>query len=179
MKRIDLIGNCLFLGCFIFFASCLGVKPGGVKSGKKLYETFFVGIDGTQYFIKPLLFCNQSTEEIKIDFTFRYKSEIKDSAIVNISFFSKDLFKNNKGFKIINDIDTVAISKMEYLFSERNKKFYISRFSCKISLLDLKNIFQRSNWKLLFLKNDVVDYYSTKATKNKIEKLNYEIFSLF
>jgi hypothetical protein len=180
MRNFTLIKNGFVLVSLIILSSCLSIKPGAIKTGKKLYETFFVGEKGTQYFIKPLIFSNQLNEEIKLDLTFRCKNEIKDSAIINISFFSKEIFKIADSLKINNDVNTIIIKQINYMFSERNKDVYNCRFSAKVKLMDVKKLFESNNWKLLLYQNGIFSNYKTpKTTKKKIDKLNYEIFALF
>lgn len=164
----------------LIFTSCLSIKPGSVKSGKNLYETFFVGEQGTQYFIKPLLFSNQLNGELTLDITFRYKNEVKDSANVNISIFSKEIYKVADSLRISNAGNTVILKKMNYLFSERNKDNLSFRFSSRANLIDVKNLFAGNNWDILLYKNGISTNFKTpKATQKKIEKLNFEIFTLF
>ena len=180
IRSFTLIKKAFIFVILIIFSSCLSIKPSGLKTGGKLYETFFVGEDGTQYFIKPLIFSKKLDEELKLDITFRYKNEIKDSAVLNISFFSKELFKTADSLKIDNDTIDITLKRFNYLFSERDKKLYNCRFSVKVDLINLKNLFNRGNWNLLLYKNGMsTDYTSLKTTKKKIEKINYEIFLLF
>lgn len=164
----------------IILSSCINVKPGASKSGKKLYETFFVGDAGTQYFIKPLVFGNNSNEKLELDITFRYKNETKDSAIVNISFLVDEIFKNADSLQINNDSVGIVIREMKFMFSDRAKEKYHCRFSCKMKLIDVKNLFENSDWRLMLFKKEALStYMPTKNTKTNIEKLNYEIFSIF
>jgi hypothetical protein len=180
MRNFTLVKNGFILVGLFILSSCLSIKPGGVKTGKKLYETFFVGEEGTQYFIKPLLFSNQLNEELKLDITFRCKNEIKDSAIINISFFSKEIFKIADSLKINNDGNDITLKQMKYMFSERNKEVYNCRFSVKVNLMAVEKLFDNNNWNLLLYKNGISTNYKTpKTTKKKIDKLNYEIFALF
>ncbi len=180
MRNFILIKNLFILGSLIILSSCLSIKPGSVKTGNKLFETFFVGEEGTQYFIKPLIFSNQLNEEIKLDITFRCKNEVKDSAIINISFFSKENFNIVDSLKINNESTDIVLKQMKYLFSERDKELFNCRFSVKGNLIDVKKLFNRSNWNLFLYKNgNTINYKTPKTTKKKIDKINYEIFSLF
>ncbi len=180
MRSFTLIMRGFVFGILIILSSCLSIKPSIVKSGKKLYETFFVGEDGTQYFIKPLEFSNDVNEKLKLDITFRYKNEIKDSAIVNISLLSKEIYKYADGLKIKNDSIDIIIKEMKYMFSERNKKIYNSRFSANVNLFDVEQLFDSNNWILILYKDGrSIKYITPKITKKKIDKLNYEIFAIF
>jgi hypothetical protein len=171
-----------FIVCFslTFFLSCYSVKHAGSKSGKRLYETFFVGEEGTQYFIKPLSFINKTAEELKLDITFRYKNVVKDSATVNITFHAKNNLKSLDSLKITNMVFNTTISEMKYLFSERNSDMYNCRFSSKVPLADAEKLFENNQW-IITQYNDhiVTKYMPSPSTNEAIGKLDYEIFSLF
>lgn len=175
------IKSFLLLISLSFFTACLSVKPGGGKSGKKLYETFFVGEEGTQYFIKPLSFVDENKDELKLDVTFRYKTTVEGDAIVNVSFPSDKVFKTLDSLVINNNhSQTVAITDMEFLFAERSKNIYTCRFSSEVDLVEVKQLFEASSWELsLYKNNQQVQYMPAKHTAKNIEKINYEIFALF
>ncbi len=164
----------------ITFISCSGIKPSTTKSGKKLYETFFVGEEGTQYFIKPLTFYNNSNEELKIDLTFRDKSKTKDITTINLSFISKSVFKEIDSI-IINNNNSSSISSknIKHLFSERSKEQYKNRFSSNTRLSDIKELFKDNDWTISIYKKDILEKFTvSKSSKKNIPKLNYEIFEL-
>jgi hypothetical protein len=180
MRSFSLIKKGFVFGVSIILSSCLSIKPGGVKSGKNLYETFFVGEAGTQYFIKPLTFGNNLNEELKLDITFRYKNEIKDTAIVNISFLSKEILKNADSLIINNEAVTIIIKEIKYMFCERNKEIYNCRFSAKVSLFKLEKLFEHNKWNLILYRNGgLTEYMTPKTTKKKSDVLNSEIFTIF
>jgi hypothetical protein len=80
----------------LIMQNCISVLPTSLKTGKNYFETFYAGEEGTQYFIKPILFANEnSSEEFIFDLTFRYKNEVLDSVILNISINSSKMYKNN------------------------------------------------------------------------------------
>ncbi len=170
----------LVFGVLFFLSGCLSVKPGATKSGKNLFETFFVGEEGTQYFIKPLTFKSDVKAQLILDITFRYKNKIKDSAFVNISFLDKEIIREVDSLKISNDSSVVIFKSLNHLFSERNKKEYNSRFSTKAPLADINQLFNNNNWSItLYKKKCVSKYAALKETKSKIDKLRFKVFSLF
>ena len=180
MKSFPFLKSGIIFCILITISSCLGMKPGGGSSGKKLYETFFVGEEGTQYFIKPLLFCNKLKEELKFDITFRYKSEIKDSAIINITLISKEIVKNIDSLQITSNTNVTTIKEAKYMFCERNKETYICRFSTKVKLSDVEKLFDNNSWNIILYKQSGSNEFTTpNSTKKSIGKINYEIFSMF
>ena len=160
---------------------CVSIKPASVKSGKNLFETFYVGEDGTQYFIKPLNFLNsQNKEELRADFTFRYKNEVKDSVTINFSLLSPKNLKNIDSLVFSNTNHKIVSTNVELLFNEKASKLFKSRFSTKVSLLDFNQMFENNDWKIITHKfEDHSTYTSDKRTKKAIKKLRDEIFILF
>lgn len=171
----------IVLSFFIFLTGCMSVKPAGVKSGKNLFETFYVGEEGTQYFIKPLVLFNpQNREELFIDFTFRYKNEVKDSVVINLSLLSSDIFRSIDSVSLSNITHTIKSNNSKLLFNEKKNKLFNSRFSTKISLIELINMFENDNWKITIYSNSTYSTYtSTKRTKKAIKNLQNKLFVLF
>jgi hypothetical protein len=167
--------------CALLF-SCGGMKPGGGKSGKSLYETFYVGEEGIQYFIKPLAFKDDDSE-LLLDITFRHKDRVQDSATLNFSIRGSELIKQIDTLILSNSqlSSSITASNIEYLFAERTKRGYTSRFSTKLDLIHLEKLFENSDWTLNTDSKEILRkrYISTSSTKKNIEKLNQNIFFLF
>ena len=168
------------LGLFVFLTGCLSIKPAGVKSGKNLFETFYVGEDGTQYFIKPLIFLNtQNREEIHIDFTFRYKNVVKDSVILNLSLQSSNIFKSIDSLSLSNTTHKIINKDIRLLFNEKRNNLFNSRFSTKFSLIEFNRMFDNDDWTIIVYKDKAYNtYVSEKKTKKAIKKLQEKIFIL-
>lgn len=161
--------------------SCMGFKSSAsTSSGKNLYETFFVGNDGTQYFIKPLSFTDKDKNRLTLDLTFRYKNQIKDSCIVNASFFDNAVHKSMDSVIVSNESVRVKLMDVKHLFSERSGNKVNSRFSTKGSLIEVSKLFENANWKAtIYFETKQIDYFPPQQTKRKIDKLRYGIFMLF
>lgn len=181
VSNLTLFKTFIVLIFFVFLTACISVKPAGVKSGKNLFETFYVGEGGTQYFIKPLFFLNsQNKEELHIDFTFRYKNEVKDSVILNLSLLSSDIFKSIDSLSLSNTTYKIISKNNKLLFNEKRNKFFNSRFSTKISLIELNKMFGSDDWKIIVYSGGTYfTYASEKKTKKAIKKLQDKIFILF
>lgn len=165
----------------VVLTSCMSIKPGTEKSAKKLYETFFVGEEGTQYFIKPLsLESTDKNSSVNIDFTFRYKTTDTTVVTVNFEIFDKELIKTIDRFKIQCADKTIECIDNKLLFNERKKNAYVSRYSTTIKLSDLKSIMKNGDWTVsLFENKKSRTYISTRKTKSSIYKLNNDLFVLF
>lgn len=167
-----------FLLVITLFSSCLSVKRETNKSNKKLFETFFVGSEGTQYYIKPLkLNIKGSTNQLLlVDFTFRYKNQVKDSTIINFSIFNNTIIQKIDSI----NIDNCLYSKnLQLVFKEREKDIMISRFTVKSPLKDLVLLFNKKQWYFtVYSQGKIFKFTSTKKTNNNIQKIKTSIFSL-
>jgi len=182
--KLSILGNLKTLIVFSFFVlltGCFTLKPGSVKSSKNLIETFYVGEDGTQYHIKPLTFTDsQNKEKIHLDFTFRYKNEVKDSVIINFSLLSSTIFKSIDSFSLSNTTTKTISKDIRLMFNEKRKDLFVSRFSTKISLVDFNKMFENTDWTIIVTNKDICNtYVSEKSTRKKITKLKEEIFVFF
>jgi len=171
----------VFLACLFSFTSCMIIKPGAEKSAKSLYETFFVGEEGTQYFIKPLNFeSTQKSASLHLDFAFRYKTSDKVEVIVNFGIIDNDLIKSVDSLKIEGTQTTIASSNNKLLFNEKKNESFVSRYSTTISLSELKLLMKNTNWKVtVFENNKLHSYIPTRKTKKALQKLNNNLFVLF
>ena len=168
----------LFIIICYSFASCLSLKNSTSKSGKNNYESFYVGEEGNQYFIKPISFIiSQSDELILVDFTFRFKNEIKDSAIINFSIVGPTIYKNIDQLILANNLMSIKTSYVKPIFHEKNGKNYVSRFTAKIPLSELKEIYNDNEWKFELTTKDVVLKLSpSNKTKKIIKNLKENVF---
>ena len=180
--------NCVRCHQVLFFliicgllSSCVGLKPGASKSTNKLFETFFLGEKGIQYFIKPLAYSNSATkEEVFIDFTFRHKDEIKDSATVNFTLLSSTAFREVDNLMLINDAQRVEASDISLIFIENYKKGFRSRFTTKVPLSKLKALFEGGVWDIKLKKGNNQDsYFPNKKTAKSLGEIKATLFALF
>jgi hypothetical protein len=158
----------------------LSVKPSTTKSGKKHFETFYFGSEGTQYFIKPLLFKNAiSNENLLVDITFRYKNEIRESAIINLSIQSLDIYKHMDSIRLSNKMTNIKNDKVELLFNEKTRNGFLSRFTTKISLDHTKSLFNSDDWSfVLYHKGQSIEYKTEHKTAKTINILRDKVFIL-
>ena len=177
--RLIFIISSVFLLCFLF-TGCLSVKPVTTKSGKNYFETFYVGEEGTQYFIKPLLFKNNGAKEyLIVDITFRYKNEIKDSAIVNFSIKSPIIYKSIDSLVFSNTMIDIGCKKVEHLYSEKTSKSFVSRFTTRIALNEIMKMFNSSKWVfIIYNKNQTILYKPPRRTEKAINIMKDRIFIL-
>lgn len=165
----------------LIFNGCFSIKPTTTKSGKNYFETFYVGTEGTQYFIKPILFSDEkSNEDLIIDFTFRYKNEIKDSSIVNLSIKSPTIYKSIDSLKISNKVVVLKSNKIELLFNEKNKTGFTSRYSTKFSLNELKEIFNNDVWEItIYNQNQHTKFKPQRKTIRAINTVRDKVLVVF
>ena len=170
-----------FILLFLVLSSIFSAHSSTVISGEKYYRTFYVGEDGIQYFIEPfLLKSEKSKAQLLVDFTFRFKNEIKDSVILNFSIKSSVTYKTIDSLNLSNENIELKSSKIELLFFENRRSNYISRFTTKVSLKDMKELFNNDNWIIAVTTQNQITRYSSHGKSNKeINSLKANLFTLF
>lgn len=186
--KVHLINYCnnlvtklgLFILLILMISGCFSIKPSTTNSGKKYFETFYVGEAGTQYFIKPFLFKNdKSDEDLIVDITFRYRNEIRDSAIVNFSIKSSIMYKTIDSIKLSNNDIEIKTSKVELLFNETSKTGFTSRHSTKFSLKEVKDLFNNDVWEMSIYNQNIIGTYKPyRKTIRSINVLKDKVFVL-
>lgn len=153
-----------------------------MKSGKQLYETFFVGEEGTQYFIKPLTFEAQGDPSLtlELDIAFRSKKELKGKTTLNYSLLGSDIVKSVEKISLNSSPTTVLCEENKFLFNEKKKKHYVSRFSSELEAVILKELFKKAQWEIhLESKEQNYVFVPSAKTAKAIAKLNENVFVLF
>ena len=163
--------------------SCYSVKPGVTKSGKNLYETFFLGEEGKQFFIKPLRFNNGEGGVIMIDFTFRRGNNSNPSAAGNFTLLSQ-LAGSTAGYYSPDEypLDSIGISNgdavyllrdLARLYSARYRKYSDYRFSSRLPYRELHSFVASET------KNIIMSIVVTNSkTLHEIQRAFQEKFSL-
>jgi hypothetical protein len=159
----------------------MSIKPGATKSAKKYYETFYVGEEGTQYFIKPLTFNkDDSNEKLLLDITFRYKKVVKDSSKLNFSIkSSQQLMKSIDSLKISNDHHDILSNDIDLLFNEKNNDEFLSRFTTQVPLENTHQLFDNNDWEFtIYFNKDKFNFKPTNKTQKAIKALSNDVFSI-
>ena len=176
----NIIKNIFLLATLMLVVSCGGLKSSGSKgasaSSSNLFETFFVGDAGTQYFVKPIVFVNDDKEEIFVDFTFRYKNETSGMVDCKFSVVGPKVLKNIDNVVFSNGETNADFENISLLYNEVNKDLFISRFSSSAKLVDLKNLFNNNDWKIKV--DNLKEFVPKSATRKYIDKLQQSIFVL-
>ncbi len=163
----------------LILTGCMGIKPGATRGGKNLYESFFVGEAGTQYFIKPLTFeTNQADEQLLMDFGFRYlPGQASEDVRVAYSLRTPQLFRSMDTLLICSPTDTLICTGHRFLFNEKKKDF-LSRFETQTKLDHLKSIFAQADWRVTVIGDNYRRTF-TPIKKKKIDKVRDYLFVLF
>ena len=169
-----------FILLLLMFSGCLSIKPSTTKSGKNYFETFYVGEEGTQYFINPVLFKDEkSNEDLILDITFRYRNEIKDSAIVNFSIKSFIIYKTIDSLRLSNKDIKIESDQLVLLFNEKRKTGFTSRYSTRFSLNEIKEMFNNDAWEIIiYNKNKTTTYKPVRKTLRTIKTIRDKVFVL-
>ena len=179
LKNIFSFRNLILLFLVYAMNSCISTRTKGFSRGvNSLYETFFVGEFGTQYFIKPIEFLGvDNSDKIDLDFTFRYKDSIKDTITINFSIKSEKLFKDLDIIEIFNIDKKIKSKELKLMYNDKYNKLFISRFTSSFSLEEIYTMFSNENWTISLLKGiDKYRFKSSKKSRKAIKKLNENIF---
>ena len=169
----------LFLLFFASLEACMILSPSSEKSATKLYESFYVGDDGTQYFIKPLVL-KGNNGVLALDLTFRYKDEVKDSATAKFTLKSESLIKRISLINWKTDQLNYQTKKVDLLFNEKKKKYFKNRFEMKIPVSTLDSIFNNTKWDIsLNTDNGDFSFFTEKRIQKRIKNLQDYLFVIF
>lgn len=168
------------LSVVLLFSSCFSVRPSGTRSGSKVFETFYIGELGTQYFIKPLRF-RHGKEELKADFTFRYLDGIRDSVTVNVSMYRPSILRQMDSLSFQVGPRGTVIHQPALLFTEKQGKFFHTRFSGRMALQDLYDLFMEpGEWRVIPWHSGRSDAYQpTRRGGKALRSLKNNLFVLF
>ena len=169
------------LALFLFFSlgiCCYSFSQSG-RSGK-LYQSFYVGEDGVQYFIKPLKWKNDANSSFEADFTFRYKEGTSNDASVKMTLVEGiKLVKSVKKITISSSTGSVSLDSLSTLFLEKAGDNYVKRVSAHCSFEDLRSMFESDEWKIEVEGHGKAVFEDTPSkTQKKIARLNTDVFAL-
>ncbi|RYM34955.1 hypothetical protein ERX46_06165 [Brumimicrobium glaciale] len=175
------LGVLLIISILFLLSSCMSIKPGSSKSGKKYYESFYVGEGGTQYFIKPISFEKEKgKDEVFLDFTFRYRDNMNSNAVINYSVQIDEIIREVDSLVIINASNSMTSSVNKLLFNTREGDGFQSRYSTEVPLKKLKDLFGNNEWAVkVYATGKEHIFYPSNKSKKKIKILNDNVFILF
>ncbi|MEO1257057.1 MAG: hypothetical protein AAFY41_19560, partial [Bacteroidota bacterium] len=164
----------------LLFTGCFGLKPAGGKSAKGLYDSFYVGEEGTQYFIEKIKLKNDEGADLGLDFTFRYDKSLEKDATVNFSIFSEKIYKTVSSVTFSNSVTSFSTDSVKFYFNDKKKKEIESRFTTEVPLTVVNELFKNSDWKINVVTNPDLSTFTTKGKTTKaIESLNENLFIFF
>ena len=182
MKKRFLLLSLLLISLSISLNSCLGVKPATSGGGKKYFESYYVGDEGNQYFIKPLALVSEYEEaKATLDISFRSKESLQGTAQMNFSVYMPEAIHSLKSVYLYVNNTSFELSDVKLLFVEREKNSFQSRFSTTIPAEKLKSIFNTSDWQLVIIKEKGKTYKfdTASSSKKRIEAINTNLFTIF
>ena len=138
----------LILFYFLLFSSVTTVF-----SQKSHIKSFFRGVDGIQYFIKPIIYQTVDKEKLTIDFTLNV---INDTVIKIVSNFSSS---KNKIKNLLIDSTSYSVNK---LFDDFDSKTIYSRYTFDLNFRDFKKLFSNEPIVIVQMK-----YFIKKSFRKK------------
>lgn len=165
-------------GC-LFLTACTSVKPGSVKGGSNLYETFYQG-GSTQYFVKPLKFpAVLKNGSLEMDFTFRSSGKESDTAVMRFSILGNEVLKSLDSFTIQNGLTQVKFTVVEHMFSESKGNQYLNRFSASTNVSQVKSLFEQAKWIItIYNKERKISFKSHHKTDKDIIRIQKKVMAV-
>lgn len=163
----------------LLMSSCMVMRPGVTKSGKQLYESFFISLQTNQYFIKPMQFTSEDNIEMWLDFTFRDKSKSSDSATVNFTLQYDQIVKSIDSIIIDNGIQQSALNDICYIYTAKKKEKYNSRFTSRSTNPSSDKLFNSNEWNInVFFNDRAYKFTPSKRTAKSIDILDENLIEL-
>lgn len=158
--------------------SCAGIKPASSSKANRLFETFFVGDEGIQYFIKPIAFQGENDSELLGDFNFRSRGDSTSEVIFNFSIRSDVFYKDIDSLTITSQSHQATTSLVTLTYNESSKQ-YVSRFTSTLpSGRHIIDLFGSSDWRIdIYSKEKHMHFTSeNRKTQRKILSLQEHLF---
>lgn len=154
--------------------SCSKVKPGASAKAGGLYESFYLGPDQNQYFIKPLEF-EYDDYELHADFTFKKLKDSLSPITLNFTITSDIVIKDIQYYQIAGE----RVNELQKLFLEQNRSKYEIRFTSELSY-DSFSKFMKMQEPIILIESDYLSnsFTATNSSKKKIGKLNEGLIQL-
>lgn len=151
------------------------------QTANKLVKTFFVGAEGSQYFIKPLTFEGEGKQTMQIDFTFRCRNVIgQDTVKCNFTIASEKIYKHLDSMTIVSSAGKAVCSDVQLLFNKTEGKKFLSRLSADTMLADLDKAMAADDWTICLYRDGVCDRFHAPAkTRKQLRQLNQRLFIIF
>ncbi|MDP3914233.1 MAG: hypothetical protein Q8R96_10910 [Bacteroidota bacterium] len=162
-----------YLFIILLFSSCFSIKPATTKTGKNLWEEFFVSPGVIQYFIKPLAF-QHNDDLFEVDFTFRNGS---DSVTVNFTLEEQNNIISPDQIYFLTNKDSVRISSIQTLLNAKSNDKFKLRKTGKISFVEFKQMLSKDKWVVTLLIGSATKKYSpTSKTIRHLQILKNNLF---
>ncbi|WP_172919051.1 hypothetical protein [Capnocytophaga canis] len=149
------------------------------KGGKNLYASFFAE-QGILYFIKPIELTGNEKKAF-MDFTFKSKQTLEGNTRVNISFHTDKPIHKIIDCQIVVNGNNFSLTNKEFMFIEKKKDKFESRFSFELETPHLKEIFTNNAWTLNITEenNTTHSFRTTSLSQKKINLLRDNLFTIF
>jgi len=158
----------------IFLASCSLRKVSNTLTSKHVYENFYVGENGNQWYLYPIKFKNKTTHFL-LDYTLR--DNVKDTVVVKYSIITKEQLSKPKSivFNLKGD-KKYDFDTGEKIYVETDDRVLHLRYTSIMSYEDFKTFF-------LTVESIAIDgiddpVIPAKATIKKFDEINRQVISI-
>ncbi len=162
-----ILGICLLIA--LVNVSCGGMKVSSAQKAGKHYESFYTGVGGVQYFIKPITFNSTTTDNyLKSDIVFRVNENELDSGTVNISIFTESVINRKPEISFFISGKEYPSTLRETFYQERESKMVITRSSYRSDKNEVYDFVKAPIDSMGVYSNGAVEYFTPKKKTQKI-----------
>lgn len=128
-----------------------------------MYESFYIGPDESQYFIKPLEINNAVGDELMMDFTFRTYPDSISSVTLNHSLISEKAIGNIDSIRFANDAKSFTSTHTHRLYIEEKGSRFHLRSSSEIDYGGLREFLSDTDTRItIFHMGDSTEFHPTE-----------------
>lgn len=164
----------VFSVVIVAVVSCSLKKVSNTLTSKNVYENFYVGDNGNQWYLYPIKFKNKTTHFL-LDYTLRDKA--KDTVVVKYSIITKEQLSKPKSI-VFN-----LLGGVKYNF-DTGKKIYVET-NDDVLHLRYTSIMNYEDFKIFFKSIESISIdgitdpvVPTKATIKKFGEINRQVISI-
>ncbi len=179
-KKLTSFTTLLLITCIftLLFTGCLPLKPGAIRAKGRIYEQFTIPDNHNMYFFKFAEFKGNGNRVV-MDATFNDKNIGADSVTLNFSYYTTGITKKLDSLSITSKTIVARSHSVQYIYTERKKHKYMSRFSCKMKITDYFALFNNNSWALGVFETSHTDLLiSTKKTNKYNRKLKTDVVEI-
>jgi hypothetical protein len=155
-------------------SACFSVKPAATRTKSKAIETFYLGTNGNQYFIKPLEFVSNDKQLLLLDITIRYNDNTEPPpATINFTTFESPQPLIPTRLQIVSSSSSYQFNEFQKIFGDKNEEGYSTRYSVRADQSAVNQLLGSGDWEItLFSEEGELTFFPTRKSEKSIREIN-------